>query len=498
MVTTQTDVLVVGAGPTGLMLATVLARLGVDHVLIDGKAAPTTESRAVAVQARTLEIYDQLGLVDEVLAESTRAEALSPGYLDREYATIPLQNLGGRGTRFPFVSIFEQNRNERLLVAAHRRLGGEVLWNRTLEQLADEASGVIATLDDGSRVRARYAVGADGASSLVRRLRGIGFAGTTSAHTFFVIDAADLQGLRPTAVNVRLGRGELLLSFPMGGGRDARLIGVVPGEYTASDALDAALRERIAATYGVTWGVANWLSTYRVHHRMAERFRDGAVFLAGDAAHVHSPVGAQGMNTGLQDAHNLACKLADVLQGRAPESYLDSYEAERLPVARLVIAATERAFGLVTSDRRVVRAAIRILVPVVAPVMGRLLPRLPLGRRIFGYLSQTRIRYPMPGMDARGRRDPVVGRRLPPFADNNEALRAFAWQVHAYGEADLLGARSLGLPVHEYAAPSESALRAGWLYLIRPDGFVAAAGVTGAALTVGLPHIPRQNAGDTK
>jgi len=498
MVTTRTDVLVVGAGPTGLMLATVLAQLGVDHVLIDGKAGPTTESRAVAVQARTLEIYDQLELIDEVLAQSTRAEALSPGYLDRAYATIPLANLGGRGTRYPFVTIFEQSRNERLLVAAHRDRGGEVLWKRQLEQLAVSTSGVTATLADGSRVEARYVVAADGASSRVRQLTGIGFTGTTSAHTFFVIDAVQVEGLRPSTVSVRLGPGELLLAFPMGGGRDARLIGVVPGEHPADDTLELALRERIAARYRVTWGASNWLSTYRVHHRVAERFRDGPVFLAGDAAHVHSPVGAQGMNTGLQDAHNLACTLADVLQGRASEAYLDSYEAERRPVARRVIAVTERAFALVTSDRRAVRSAIRMLVPIVARVMGWLLPRVPLGRRVYGYLSQTRIRYPMPSGDARGRHDSVVGRRLPPFAANHVPLRTFAWQVHAYGDGDRVGARALGLPVYEFPAPRRGPLRAGWLYLVRPDGFVAAAAVTAQALKDGLPPPPEDGAGPTK
>ncbi|HOY82331.1 MAG TPA: FAD-dependent monooxygenase, partial [Rhodoglobus sp.] len=338
-----------------------------------------------------------------------------------------------------------------------------------------------------SEIRAKYAIAADGAGSAVRRMRGIGFEGTTSAHTFFVVDAAVVRGMRGTSVNIRLGRGEMLLAFPMGQGRDARLIGVVPGEHPEAD-LEAPLRAKLADTYGVTWGDTRWLSTYRVHHRVAERLRDGAVFLAGDAAHVHSPVGAQGMNTGLQDAHNLACKLADVLHGRAglvnSDAYLDAYEAERRPVAEHVIAFTERVFGLVTSDRRGVQTAIRMLVPIVAPLMGFLAPRLPLGRRVFGYVSQTRIRYRMPGADPRDR---VVGRRLPPFAHNHDALRDFTWQVHTYGAVHRQLADAVGLPVHEYPAPVRGPLRAGWMYLVRPDGFVAAAGVTAAPLLAALP-----------
>jgi len=488
-----TDVVIVGAGPTGLMAATVLARLGVDHIIIDEKLGPTTESRAVGVQARTLEIYEQLGIVDEVLAEATKADALSPGYLKRAYANIPLPTLGAETTNYPYMSIFEQSKNEALLVRAHAALGGEVVWGHGVESVVSTGStgGVVVSIRPSaystSSIRARYLIAADGAGSVVRRMRGIGFEGTTSAHTFFVVDAADVRGMRGTSVNIRLGRGEMLLAFPMGQGRDARLIGVVPGEHPEAD-LEAPLRAKLADTYGVSWGDTRWLSTYRVHHRVAERLRDGPVFLVGDAAHVHSPVGAQGMNTGLQDAHNLACKLADVLQGRAglvdSDAYLDAYETERRPVAEHVIAFTERVFGLVTSDRRGVQTAIRMLVPIVAPVMGFLAPRLPLGRRVFGYVSQTRIRYRMPGADPRDR---VVGRRLPPFAHNHDALRDFTWQVHTYGAVDRRLADAVGLPVHEYPAPVRGPLRAGWMYLVRPDGFVAAAGVTAQPLLAALP-----------
>jgi hypothetical protein len=153
-----------------------------------------------------------------------------------------------------------------------------------------------------------------------------------------------------------------------------------------------------------------------------------------------------------------------------------------------VIAFTERVFGLVTSNRRGIQTAIRMLVPIVAPLMGFLAPRVPLGRRAFGYVSQTRIRYRMPEANLRDRAvNRVVGRRLPPFAHNHEALRDFAWQVHTYGAVDRRLADAVGLPVREYPVPVRGPLRAGWMYLVRPDGFVAAAGVTAEALLAALP-----------
>jgi hypothetical protein len=180
---------------------------------------------------------------------------------------------------------------------------------------------------------------------------------------------------------------------------------------------------------------------------------------------VHSPVGGQGMNTGLQDAHNLAFKLADVLQGRATDAWLDRYEAERRPVARVLVNTTDRLFGLVTSQRPLMRIARTLVVPLGLPVGVRLVPRL----RFFGYVSQIRIHYRDPGSPAR---DEVVGRRLPWTGDNFKVLKALQWQVHGYG----LQPPAMDLPTHAFPPPPPaSPLRSDLLYLVRPDGFVAAA-----------------------
>jgi hypothetical protein len=226
--------------------------------------------------------------------------------------------------------------------------------------------------------------------------------------------------------------------------------------------------------FAVTYATSRWFATYRVHHRVAATFRDGPFFLAGDAAHVHSPVGGQGMNTGLQDAHNLAFKLADVLRGRAGEAWLDRYEAERRPVARMLVSTTDRLFGFVTSQKPALRALRRVVVPLVAPVGVRLLPRDGGAARFFQYVAQIRIHYRMtPGFS--GKRDQVVGRRLPWAGGNYEALRSLQWQIHSYGPLAESDAPRIGLPTHVFPpAPALTGLLPDVFYLVRPDGFVAA------------------------
>ncbi len=487
----ETEVLVVGAGPTGLMLATVLARLGVDCLLVDGKAGPTRESRALGVHARTMELYEQLGVVDRVLAEGTPARAVAPGYGGRVFGRLRLGDIGSDVSPYPRIHILEQSRNERMLVDAYEGLGGELLWRHALDRLervrdgGDGRAGVLAHLagpDGAIRVRARYCVGADGASSEVRKNTDIRFEGITNRHTFYVADGVGVSGLAEDAINVRPGPEDFLLTFPMGDGGRARVLGIVRDVDTPQAGLtEAGVRARLERLFSVTMDSAAWFSTYRVHHRVASAFRSGPVFLAGDAAHVHSPVGAQGMNTGLQDAHNLATKLADVLRRGAPDSYLDRYEAERRPVARTLVRSTDRVFAVVTSDRRIALILRRVVPTIGAPVAVRLLPRLRGSDRFFQYLAQVRIHYWMSDQAERasgGKRGRVVGRRLPWTGGNYGPLASFQWQVHAYGavpESVLDGIRdALPLEVHALPLGGSAPLEDGMLYLVRPDGFVAA------------------------
>lgn len=501
----RTDVLVVGAGPSGLMAAVCLARLGVDVIVVDGKSEPTRESRALAVQARSMEIYDQLGLVDRVLRECDRAPKIVPGYRTRTFRPVSFAGFGATLTPYPGIYVLEQSRNEQILGDAYRASGRDVLWRHDLRHLRideqgsdpveatlslvapDAAASDTAASDTVVTIRARWCIGADGVSSTVRESLGIDFEGSTNPLRFYVADALGVEGLVEGSVNMRVSRDDFVLAFPMGHPRHHRILGVVD-DGVSGHGLEAGVRTRLREEFGVRYESSSWFSSYRVHHRLASRFREGPVFLVGDAAHVHSPVGAQGMNTGLQDAHNLACKLADVVHGRSGPDVLDRYEAERRPVARRLVGTTDAAFARITSTRPIARFARDRIVPVVAPLAVRLVPRLIGVERVYGYLAQLRIHYWASERERarrRGRRGRVVGRRLPWSGDNFAALGTMTWQVHGYGapaEAVDATAAALGFGAHSFPADPHRRLDASRLYLVRPDGFVASAAPTDVAL----------------
>ena len=489
----ETDVLIVGAGPTGLMVATCLARFGVRTVIIDPKSGPTRESRAIVLQARTMEILDQLGIVDRFLSEATVASEFRPGVRSRMFRPIQLTRLAVGASPYPHLYVLEQSRTERILGERLATDGRDISWGYRLESLAESGSGIRATASadgDTLTVSARYCVGADGSGSAVRTMLGVEFDGATNAHTFYVLDAVGVRGLALDSINVRLAARNFLLTFPMAAPDHERLLGSLP---VAADAelLESTVRAMVGREFSVSYDSSNWFATYRVHHRVARRFRVGGVFLAGDAAHVHSPVGAQGMNTGLQDAHNLACKIADVMAGRRPDASLDRYESERRPVALRLVSTTDRMFAFVTSAGFVARVVRRLGARIALPVVTLVVPRFTPARRIFEYLAQIRIHYWMDSTAkerSRGKRGRTVGRRLPYNGDNFDDLRLMRWQLHAYGtaltEQICEASETLDLPVSTFPAVRNDRLVAGRLYLVRPDGFVAAESPPHSAVTV--------------
>lgn len=474
----ETEVLVVGAGPTGLMVGLVLHRRGVDSMVIDQKAGPTRESRALVVQARSMEIYDQLGLAEQVLDGGNAAGRLQFG--PGSAPGIDFGRLQEGWTSFPGAQIFEQSRNEELLSRTLAQEGAPVRWGHSVEGLRspdDGASPVEVRVqgpDGPLRIRARWVIGADGASSPVRHALEVPFEGVTDEATFCVADLRGAQGSPANSLTARFGRQRFAITFPMGPDGHVRAVWLHGAQDPDQEEALAGMR----ADLGITYERVDWFSAYRVHHRVAARFRRGPVLLAGDAAHVHSPVGGQGMNTGLQDGHHLAHLLADVSAGRLEESALDRVEGERRPVAMTLISVTDRAFGVIARPGRGTGFLRRRARDVLALIAPRVLAT-DLGPYLAGLLGQYRIRYhaapqgePLP----RWARDRAVGLRLPPSEENRAALREMSWQLHTYG-AD--SARPTGLP-HWIEGPvafspdAHGRLRPDRLYLVRPDGFVAA------------------------
>jgi 2-polyprenyl-6-methoxyphenol hydroxylase-like FAD-dependent oxidoreductase len=496
--TCETDVLIVGAGPTGLVLALWLKRLGVRVRLIDKTAEPGTTSRALGVQARTLEFYAQLGIADSIVEQGRWASAANLWTNGRPAAHIEFGTLGASLSPFPYALIYPQDEHERFLIDCLAELG--VTVERCTElvgfQHADLSVRTQILKPDGTKefCRVGYVAGCDGAHSTVRERLGIGFPGGTYEHLFYVADVeADGKALNGE-LNIAFDRSDFLVVFPLKGENRARLIGTVRdvqehfyGGMTWDD-----VSKHIMESMRIAVEKVNWFSTYRVHHRVAGSFRSGRAFLLGDAAHVHSPVGGQGMNTGIGDAVNLAWKLAAVLGGRAKPALLDSYEQERIAFARKLVETTDRVFTEVTSSRATARLLRLRLAPLFAPLFFSIGTT---RRLLFRTVSQTAINYRGSSL-SKGIAGAVRGGdRLPWIkmglngagTDNFAPLQSLDWQVHVYGEAKpalqtLCEERQLPLHVFPYSAAMRPAgLRRHAAYLLRPDGYVALAEPDGVA-----------------
>jgi 2-polyprenyl-6-methoxyphenol hydroxylase-like FAD-dependent oxidoreductase len=482
-------VLIVGAGPTGLVLALWLTRLGVTVRIIDKTAEPGTSSRALAVSARTLEFYRQLGMADPLVEGGVKVPGANFWVQGTKVARLPLDRMGAGLTPFPFALIFPQDAHERVLIERLNALGVTVERRTELVGFDQQGDVVHVTLRqaDGAEetCTASYLAGCDGAHSAVREALAIGFPGGTYSDIFFVADVHGTGTATNGEIHVDLGRSDFLAVFPMKGTGWVRLVGTVlerqavaNGQLTFDD-----VRDRVVGHLSFTIERVNWFSTYHVHHRVASRFRQGRAFLLGDAAHVHSPVGGQGMNTGIGDAVNLAWKLAAVLNGGAADRLLDTYEPERIGFARKLVATTDRAFAIVTDQGPIAWRVRTRLLPLVAPLLFRLAG---VRRFLFRTVSQIGVNYRDGDLSTGAAGTVRGGDRLPwvetaPNEDNLAPLTALAWQVHVYGEPQSGVAEACadqGLPLARFAWKPEmqrSGLMRGALYLVRPDGYVALA-----------------------
>lgn len=341
----DTDVLVVGAGPTGLTLAGELLRRGLRVRLIDQAEAPTTLSKAIAVHARTLEIAADLGVADQLVERGVKLHGATLWSKTEELASV---DFAGLETPYPYVLSVSQAETEGVLTRLVESRGGAVERRVKLVRLREEDGAVIADLvnlktEATEAVRARWLVGCDGAHSIVRKSIGATFEGHRYEDTFVLADVKIGWEVTPDRVSTFFAEDGLVACFPMLGGR-WRIVATAPADVTAGaeptlDGLEKVTSERSGKSASMT--DCTWITTFKIHCRQVDRYRKGHVFLAGDAAHIHSPAGGQGMNTGMQDAHNLAWKLALVHQGKGRDVLLESYPIERHAVGAALLRSTD-------------------------------------------------------------------------------------------------------------------------------------------------------------
>jgi 2-polyprenyl-6-methoxyphenol hydroxylase-like FAD-dependent oxidoreductase len=500
-------VLIVGAGPTGLVLALWLTRFGVRVRIIDKLAASGTTSRALAVQGRTLEFYQQFGLAQAVIDRGHKVAGVNLWVKAKPVARIPIGDLGQGLTPFPFPLIFPQDEHEALLIERLGALGVEIERQVELTNFEERGAEIRATLRTGGSEEVgsyAYLAGCDGARSRVREVLGAGFPGGTYDHLFYVADVEAAGPPMNGELHLDIDDADFLGVFPLRDSGKARLIGSVRDDVAKDhEHLEfEEVRGRSMQNLRIEVTHVNWFSTYRVHHRVAQQFRKGRAFLLGDAAHIHSPVGGQGMNTGIGDAVNLAWKLAASLKEPRGSSLLDTYEPERIAFARRLVATTDRAFTAVTSGTGFARFVRTRVIPAFAPA----LLRLPVVRRFaFRAVSQIAVSYRESPL-SRGAAGKLHGGDRLPWVKigrseeyNFAALSSMDWQIHVYGDP-APGLRALAdgrkIPLHVFpwdADMRRAGLKRNAAYLIRPDGYIglAASGGSASAIEAYLNEIVR-------
>jgi NADPH-dependent dioxygenase len=495
----KADALVVGAGPVGLMAAHELLRRGVSVRLVDAATGPATTSRAAVIHPRTMETLDQAGLYEEFNARAVQgrgtafdADGKQLASMDSSFTTYP--------TRFNKMLLLDQVITEQLLRTAVERLGGRVEWGVRLAAIEQDSGTVRATLQRNGtteNVSVPWLVGCDGGHSTVRHQIGLGMKGE-STETWLVADAEITFARLVEHDRIRWIRadGTSMMLFPLVGDRRWRLLDTVDVDYVGDD---AAVAERFGRKLSRGLGIQShvecptWVSVFTIQQRAAPVMQSGHCFLAGDAAHVHSPASGQGLNTGVQDAFNLAWKLAAVINGQATAELLDTYSVERVPVAKALLKSTRMATRLVELRSAVVDEHL----PAVFEIVNAWPPIFEaLNQALFGSMSGLGIAYPtspltVPDTDTL-RPGPVPGQRLVqvrhPEADTAgwkklfDALRDPTWLLITSATGPAAGGLTPSLPglardcqVDRPAADTLGLDNDGWV-LVRPDGYLAARG----------------------
>ncbi len=429
--TTTTQVIIIGAGPTGLSMAAQLLRHKVDFILLEKNQGITNLSKAIVVQARSLEIFRELGIVDEAMKRGQKTTAMNLYYKGERKVQVDLAGLGKGLSEFEFALSLEQSKTEDLLAETVLKQGGKIEWGSELQGFEQQEDRVTVTYKDSigneHRISADYLVGCDGAGSLVRKKLGLSFEGSTESKLFYVADVTlSSPVIKQNNLFMFMIRKGFVLFFPMEGENHYRIVGVLPDhdenskkEYSFSE-IGPSIKEQIAIP--VNFEELRWFSTYHVHSRMADSFQSGRCFIAGDAAHIHTPAGGQGMNTGIQDSYNLGWKLAYYLRGDLNKTVLESYSTERTTNAKHLLQSTDRMFDIMSGVNPFWNFFRLNFFPLF---MKSLASSRFAQKRVFPLISQIGISYPDSYLTSSGKMGKVrSGDRMPffTFADGTSSF----------------------------------------------------------------------------
>jgi 2-polyprenyl-6-methoxyphenol hydroxylase-like FAD-dependent oxidoreductase len=403
-----TDVLIVGAGPTGLMLANLLSRWGISVRIIDSNQGPAPESRALGVQARTLELMQSLGLAEKFLDRGAIVQGFQMYLKGDRKLQVDLTDMARPDTPFPFIFILPQRETEIILLESLKLQGISVERQHELRSFRQTENEVIAEISavsgESETIQAKYLVGCDGAHSKTRELLGLSFVGDSYACEFIMADAKvqtdKNMNLALDRISIFLENGAVAILFPIQGNQMSRALAVRlyddPKEEpktTATISSPATLPEIQTAFNEISHLQIQltdpvWVTKYHVHHRSVQTTQVGKAFLAGDASHIHSPVGAQGMNTGLQDAANLAWKLGLALQYKI--DVLSTYHSERWPIGQKLLRFTDRVFLAAVTKNPFLIGLRNFILPILARIVGSSVK----GKHfVFGFMSELNIHY---------------------------------------------------------------------------------------------------------